>query len=155
MSGMTGRLKAQSKAPCRIEEVPRMAQTPRRRGKKIHLGLPAPKITQGWCCWGWVCVRGVGVFIGCTWILGQQKGQEDDEHQRGDPSWAMACKCNQSQRCLFLGPSTPARSAGWFFVGSALVPMGLLRVFPVFLQEVAQGGSQIQLCPPQYPQSRF
>lgn len=71
---------------------------------------------------------------------GQQKGQRDDQHQRGDPSWAICSRCNWSQRCLFLSPSTPNRSAGWFFVGSALVPSGLLRIFPVILQEVALGG---------------
>lgn len=73
---------------------------------------------------------GGDVYRVLSW--GQQMGQGDD-HQRGHPSWAISCKCNWSQRCLFLSPSTPAKSAGWPLVGSALVPCGLLRVFPVIL----------------------
>lgn len=56
--------------------------------------LAAPKISHGWGCLGWVWgYRGAGVFIGgCPGHM----GQENDEHQRGDPSWARSCTCNWS-----------------------------------------------------------
>lgn len=52
-------------------------------------------------------------------------------------------------------PLNPSQECRMVVVGSAVVPRGLLRVFPVILQEVALGRSPMQLCPPQYPQSRF
>lgn len=77
----------------------------------------------------------------------------DDQHQRGDPSWAVCSKCNWSQRCLFLSPLTPTRKEYRMvlcWLCSALpLPSDLLRMFPVIPQEVALGGSQIVLCPPQ------
>lgn len=52
-----------------------MAQTPRRKGKKIPpsgINLPAPKITQGWgCVQG---VQGAGVFIGYSWSNKRGRG---------------------------------------------------------------------------------
>lgn len=70
------------KLPAGMGRFPRMAQTPRRKGKKkspIWGYLPAPKITRGWGCWGWGCVQGVqggaGVYRVCLDPGGTKRGR--------------------------------------------------------------------------------